>query len=127
MSKDHAFHSKMISNMLYDDDTDNPKIPLPNVEYRELGYVKQFLEYYNSQPTLEIETPLLHKSLDKLFDDPFYRLFAKTISEDIELNVAMCNAANYLEIPPLHNLCIATFMIVHMADATPDIIQKWYT
>jgi len=115
LSKNAAKLSKTLLSILEEEDEDNnddEEIPLPNVSSAALEKIIGFLEHCYLDPMKYIERPLKHASLDKLIiDQPWYTLFVKTISEDISTLKEILNAANYMTIEPLLDLCCASFAI----------------
>jgi S-phase kinase-associated protein 1 len=98
----------MIKNEEEDDDADESysmEIPLPNVDSRILEKVIEFCNHYETNPLLEkIEAPVKCFNMEEIVP----KWYAEYSDIHLELLFEIASAANYMEIPPLLNLCCAT-------------------
>lgn len=108
--KSHAVVSNVIKGMV---DDENEDIPLPNVTGVELGRICEFLTLYGAHPFVAIKAPLPLKctSLEAFLPPPLFSFIVDKTKEDIS---ALLVAADYLDIPPLVNVCAAQMaLFVH--------------
>lgn len=106
--------SKLVSGMIpaLDDDCEEgaaaeeiDDIPLPNVSSRQLSRVLEFCAMHvEKEPMTEIERPLTSNDLTRLVQ-PWYASFVGDLG--VAGTVELLVAANYLDVGPLLNLCMA--------------------
>jgi hypothetical protein len=96
----------------------NP-IPILNVTSDSLAHVVTFLNHYSMEP-FQIEKPLKGETLSDIVKQERYLHFIQNLSHENLFKLA--NAANYMDIPPLYDLCMLQVSILLM-DKTPEEIR----
>ena len=132
ISKAAAKGSGLIENALsFEDDnedfsTNDSKeygpIDIPRVKADCLKKVIQFLRRHAVDPMPSIQLPLAGNSLEVVVDHPWYEYFVVSMEQDMLLRVM--EAANYMEIPPLHELG-ALWCALQMAQLSPEQIRPF--
>ena len=118
VSRKAAEMSRLIKEMLEEDEDDRPEIPLPNVQRSALLKVAEFCEKHAVDPMPQISRPI--KSTDmKVVVGEWDASYIDM--EDRELFDVIL-AANYLDIPDLLDLGCAKIASI-IKDKTPDEIK----
>jgi hypothetical protein len=99
----------LIREMLEEEDTSSSSIPLPLIDNEQLLLVVRFAEYHVDSPICVFVKPLQSLNLqdhmsrwDVQFIEPL------TVTQLIKL----ANAANYLDYPPLIDICLIQFCCI---------------
>ena len=105
----------------YDPTSSKPNpIPILNVTSDSLSNVVTFLTHYSVEPIC-IEKPFLGETLEDIVKQEWYLHFIQNLSQENLFKLA--NAANYMDIAPLYDLCMLQVSILFM-DKTPDEIRS---
>lgn len=108
-------------NENYDPTSSKPNpIPILNVTADSLSNVVTFLTHYSVEPIC-IEKPFQGETLEDIVKQERYRHFIQNLSQENLFKLA--NAANYMDIAPLYDLCMLQVSILFM-DKTPDEIRS---
>lgn len=112
--------SKLVETMM-EGDSDEQKIPLPNVKSNVLQKVIKFLTYHNINPCQEIEKPL--KSANMI--DNVCPFDAEFIDLEQEFLFELILCANYMDIKSLLDLSCAKVASM-LKNKTPEEIRKTF-
>lgn len=111
------FISNIISNMLeFDNDED---IPLLNVNDKCMKKIIEYMKYYHNDNMNNIEKPLISSDLK----DIIQVWYVNFIDIEQEFLFSLVQAANYLDIQPLLNLCCAKIASM-IKNKTSDEIKE---
>lgn len=119
ISRKGAEMSRLIKEMLEEDEEDTPDIPLPNVSKEALRKVVEFCEKHAEDPMQPIIRPIKSVNMKEVageWDANFIELEDRALF-DIIL------AANYLDIPDLLDLGCAKIASI-IKNKTPDEIKE---
>ena len=101
--------SKLLKGLLEDYQGDDDVIPLNEVDYKNLEFIKQYLEHYKDMEPKEFEKPFPENAdeafLKSILNDDWTFNFLKNLS--IEGSINLINAANYLQIDGLITILAA--------------------
>eukprot|EP00286_Rhodomonas_abbreviata_P029626 CAMPEP_0181314110 /NCGR_PEP_ID=MMETSP1101-20121128/14631_1 /TAXON_ID=46948 /ORGANISM="Rhodomonas abbreviata, Strain Caron Lab Isolate" /LENGTH=172 /DNA_ID=CAMNT_0023421157 /DNA_START=40 /DNA_END=558 /DNA_ORIENTATION=- len=116
--------SKLVQTMI-DQDADQDEaqdIPLPNVKSQVLAKVVEFLQYYPTDPMIDIEKPIKSTKMEEIMSQEWY---AKFVDVEQELLFELILAANYMDIKPLLDVtCCA--VASQIKNKTPDEIRATF-
>ena len=111
--------SRLIKEMLEEDDEENPDIPLPNVSKDALVKVAEFCERHADDPMPQISKPIKSTDMKVVagdWDAAYIDMEQKSLFDVIL-------AANYLDIPDLLDLGCAKIASM-IKSKTPDEIKE---
>jgi len=121
---------RLIQDALEDEQKDNHEndptlskhltIPILNVSADSLSHIVTFLNHYSMEP-IHIEKPLQGETLQDIVTQERYLHFIQNLSQN-EL-FQLTNAANYMDISPLYDLCMLKVSILLM-DKSPEEIRN---
>ena len=130
----NASISELIKTMVEDDSENDDliEIPLLNVNHEMLILIINFFNYYIDNNFEKIQSPIIHDKFEKniIFENEeninSKRIwFAEFINLKVDKLIDLTNASNYLDIPPLLNLCCGKIAFL-VKDLTPDEIKNLF-
>lgn len=118
-----ASMSKLVSTMMNDpkDEEEQQPIPLPNITSDKLVKILTYCHLYQQEAMRELKRPLENEDLSQLVQEPFVT-FINQFKNDAELG-HFTEAVNYMDIPPLQDLCSAK-ITSYIKNKTPEQIRK---
>lgn len=114
--------SEVIKNAMEnedDDDQENLEIPIPNVDAKVLQKVIDFCTHYTEEPMKEIKRPLKSVVLSEVVQ----QWYAEFVEVDQPLLYELLQAANFMNIKVLLDLCAAKIAIM-IKGKTPDELRS---
>jgi len=114
--------SVLLKTVLEGVDEDGMEIPLPNVSHAVLQKLLEFMRHYKTDQMRSIEKPL---PMNKEFVDvvgQWYNAFIETF-EGIDSLYELIKAADYMDIPPVHELACAR-LAYRIRGKEPNEIRK---
>jgi S-phase kinase-associated protein 1 len=113
-----AIMSRLIKEMLEEDEEDTPDIPLPNVQKEALLKVVEFCEKHANDPMVPISKPIKSTDMNVIVGE----WDANYIDMEDPSLFAVILAANYLDIPDLLDLGCAKIASI-IKNKSPDEIK----
>lgn len=114
------------------EDEDLIEIPLLNVNHEMLQLIIIFFNYYIDNNFEKIESPIIHNKFEEniIFKNEENinskkKWFGDFINLKIDKLIDLTNASNYLDIPPLLELCCGKIAFL-VKDLAPDEIRNLF-
>lgn len=102
ISKKAAMRSNLIKGMI-EDFPDDSLFPMKNIKGDILQKIKEYLMHYKDVEPKKIEIPLKSNNFNECVDSWDFNF----IGNDIDFIIDLLEAANYMDIKPLHELVSA--------------------
>ena len=119
IKREYAMHSNLIKSYIEDNDDENIKFYLKNVNTENLEHIIEFIKYFSVEPMTDIPKPLISTNMSEYVQEWYSNFVDKEQDKLMELILA----ANYMDIKPLLNLCCAKVATM-IKDLTPKEIRE---
>ena len=122
VDKKGALMSHLLKEMISNSKSKDEPIPIPEIRFDILNKVAEYLNYYSNKMPKEIPKPIPSANLDD-FISQWDVSFINTIQLDNLYD--MINAAGYLDIPSLLNLCCAKIASLMKGKTAKELITQY--
>eukprot|EP00752_Nemacystus_decipiens_P008490 g7587.t1 len=112
--------SKLLDAMV-DGPSAAKEIPLPNMRSSVVAKVVEFCQHNRTEPMKKIPQPIPHGKAVSDYVQEWFSAFVTGLGDELLFETLL--AANYLDLPPLLELCAATIGL-RMMNKTPDEVRK---
>lgn len=112
--------SKLLDAMV-DGPSAAKEIPLPNMRSSVVAKVVEFCQHNRTEPMKKIPQPIPHGNAVGDYVQEWYSAFVGGLGDELLFETLL--AANYLDLPPLLEICAATIGL-RMMNKTPDEVRR---